>query len=220
MLRASQSALLRSTCFTATVLLVLTGGARAQTNGVPPAQAAPPAGAQVAAVPRTQPAAVTLTQPAPGIYTIANGIVTMTLDGPRVAVTSIVYNGVEMVSQHGSHNRIYWSMDGPPNYQVAADAVCTVKANTPEMADVGCKHTYSTGTHADAHAVDIDIHYVVRRNKPGVYAYAILSHPASYPATSIGEWRMVWPTNSNDGERRARSHLRGRQAPLGDAFGG
>ncbi|MDP9039504.1 MAG: polysaccharide lyase family protein [Acidobacteriota bacterium] len=146
------------------------------------------------------PAPVTLTQPTPDTYTLANGIVSLTLDGPRLAVTSIVYKGEDMVSHSGSHDHIYWSMDGPPNYQVAANAACTVKSNTPEMADVGCKHTYtSKGPHPDAHAVDIDIHYVVRRNKPGVYAYAILSHPAAYPAADIGEWRMVWPTGTKDG---------------------
>jgi rhamnogalacturonan endolyase len=124
-----------------------------------------------------------------------NGIVRVTLDGHGIAVTSIVYKGEEMVSQEGRHSRIYWSMDGPPNYQVAADAMCTVKSDAPDMADVGCKHTWNgQGPHPDPHPVDIEIHYVVRRNKPGVYAYAILTHPASYPKLDLGEWRMVWPT--------------------------
>ncbi|MCB1133731.1 MAG: hypothetical protein KDN05_21610, partial [Verrucomicrobiae bacterium] len=43
-----------------------------------------------------------------------------------------------------------------------------------------------------AQAVDIEIHYVLRRGDTGIYTYAILDHPAEYPATSIGEWRMVW----------------------------
>ena len=64
------------------------------------------------------------------------------------------------------------------------------------MVDLGCKHAYEP---SDPHAVDIDIHYVLRRGKPGLYVYAILSHPASYPATGIGEWRIVWPTNEKNG---------------------
>ncbi|GAC1650827.1 MAG: hypothetical protein NVS9B15_10650 [Acidobacteriaceae bacterium] len=156
----------------------------------------------LAAQPPSQPTAapVVLTETTPGTYTISNGIVSLTLNGPRVAVTSIVYKGEEMVSQHGDHDHIYWSMDGGTSYQAVGDAVCTVKTNTPEIADVGCRHVYNARSpKPDSHAVDVEIHYVVRKNKPGVYAYAILSHPSSYPATSIGEWRMVWPTNTKDG---------------------
>jgi rhamnogalacturonan endolyase len=68
------------------------------------------------------------------------------------------------------------------------------------MVDVSCKHIYASG---DAHPVDIDIHYVLRQGNTGLYVYAILSHPASYPDLTIGEWRMVYsiatdPANTNN----------------------
>lgn len=159
-----------------------------------------PATSLKATSPHTEhPAPVSLTQPSPGKYILDNGIVRLTLDGPRVAVTSIRYRGEEFVSQSGRHDHIYWSMDGPPNYQVAADATCTVRTSTPELADVGCLHTWRP--HRDPHPVDIEIHYVLRQRKPGIYAYAILRHPASYPALHLGEWRMVWPTADKYGQR-------------------
>jgi rhamnogalacturonan endolyase len=140
---------------------------------------------------------VTLTQPVPGMYKLANGIVSVTIDGPFATIPSIQYKGEEMISQYGRHNRIYWSMDGGTSYQIPNHCICAVKTNNAEMVDVGCKHSYEA---RDPHAVDIDIHYVLRRGASGVYAYAILTHPASYPSTSIGEWRMVWPTNAKDGD--------------------
>jgi rhamnogalacturonan endolyase len=164
-----------------------------------PAQQAP-----LVRIPPSKPVAagepVKLTQPSPETYVMANGILTVTVNGLEAGITSIVYKGEDMVSQGGRHNHIYWSMDGPPKYQVPTAATCTVKSDTEDMADIGCKHTYNAkGPHPDPHPVDIDIHYVLRRNKPGVYAYAILSHPAAYPKLEIGEWRMVWPTNAKDG---------------------
>src|SRR5260370_18838669 len=36
------------------------------------------------------------------------------------------------------------------------------------------------------------MHDGLRRGNTGLYVYAILDHPPSYPATSVGEWRMVW----------------------------
>jgi rhamnogalacturonan endolyase len=55
--------------------------------------------------------------------------------------------------------------------------------------DVSCKHYYKSG---DPHALDIDIHFVMRRGASGLYVYAVLTHPASYAATTFDEWRMVW----------------------------
>ena len=143
---------------------------------------------------------VTLSRPTPDAYVLANGILTMKMNGPEATITSIEYKGENMVSQNSSRARIYWSMDGGTDYQNPNHCVCTVKSNTAEMADVGCKHTYEAGgAHPDPHAIDIDIHYVLRRGKSGIYVYAILTHPAAYPATNIGEWRVVWPTNAKDG---------------------
>lgn len=56
------------------------------------------------------------------------------------------------------------------------------------MVDVGMRQKWSN----QPQAVDIEIHYVLRRGDTGLYAYAILDHPRDYPAAGFGEWRMVW----------------------------
>jgi rhamnogalacturonan endolyase len=69
--------------------------------------------------------------------------------------------------------------------------VFRVATQTPETVDVSCKHVYAKG---DPHPVDIDIHYVLRRGNTELYAYAVLEHQPTYPALTLGEWRMVSPS--------------------------
>jgi len=130
-------------------------------------------------------------------YDLANGNVTAVIHGPDATIISLRYHGTEFVNKVGNHEQIYWSMDGGTSYENPHGAVCTVKTNTTEMADIGCKDTYNS---SQPHAFDIEIHYVLRKGATGLYVYALLSHPASYPTTSVGEWRMVWQTPQNDGK--------------------
>jgi len=124
-------------------------------------------------------------------YDFDNGNIKATINGPTATVTEFRYHGTDFINSVGKHEAIYWSMDGGASYQNPAHATCTVKADTPDMADVGCKVKYDG---SQPHAFDIEIHYVLRRGNTGLYVYALLSHPASYPATSVGEWRIVWQT--------------------------
>ena len=54
---------------------------------------------------------VTLTQNGP-VVTLANGIVTATVNTASAGVTSLRYAGHEMVSNRGRHTRVYFSMSG------------------------------------------------------------------------------------------------------------
>jgi rhamnogalacturonan endolyase len=117
-----------------------------------------------------------------------NGIVTATINKAGGRIISYRYRGNEMAST------IYYSMDGGPDYSNPSGCQYTAKIATPDIADVSLKSVWNNNRHQ---AVDIDCHYVLRRGASGVYCYAILDHPASYPTTSFGEWRMVWKL-SND----------------------
>jgi len=119
-----------------------------------------------------------------------NGIIKATIKKASAQVGSLIYNGKEMIDPKG----LYWSMDGGTSYQNPSNCIYSVAVNTPAMVDVGCKHVYAS---SDAHAVDIEIHYVLRQGATGLYVYAILDHPASYPAFVDGEWRMVWSVSGD-----------------------
>ena len=117
---------------------------------------------------------------------LANGIVSATITKAEARVTSLTYNGNQMVDPKG----LYWSMDGGKTYQNPVHCAYRVVTQTPAMVDVSCKHVYAKG---DPHVVDIEIHYGLRQGNTGLYAYAVLEHPPTYPELKLGEWRMVCP---------------------------
>jgi rhamnogalacturonan endolyase len=119
--------------------------------------------------------------------TLANGVITATITKSTAKVTSLLYNGFQMVNT-ASNGYIYFSMDGGASYEQPSGCSYSLKTQTDDLVDVGFKRTFSN----QPHAVDIEIHFAMRSGDSGVYTYAILDHPASYPATSIGEWRVVW----------------------------
>lgn len=115
-----------------------------------------------------------------------NGLITATISKANARVTSLLFKGHQMMDPRG----LYWSMGGGKSYQNPVRCVFSVVTQTPEMVDVSCKHAFTKG---DPHATDIDIHYVLRRGNTGLYAYAVLEHQPTYPALTLGEWRMVSP---------------------------
>ena len=120
--------------------------------------------------------------------TLANGVVTAVIEKSTGKVTSYLFNGTQMLDTSGL---IYFSMDGGSSYEQPGNCIYSATVNMTDMVDISCKVTWASYTNR-VHAFDIDIHYVLRRGDSGLYAYAVLSHPASYPATGVGEWRMVW----------------------------
>ena len=131
-----------------------------------------------------------------GNATLGNGVITAVIATSSAQVTSYLFYGTQMLDTSG---RIYYSMDGGTSYENPGNCVYSVTTSNADMVDISCKVTWANNTNR-VHAFDIDCHYVLRRGDTGLYAYAILSHPASYPATSVGEWRIVWklPHTSTD----------------------
>jgi rhamnogalacturonan endolyase len=130
---------------------------------------------------------------------LSNGTVTVTIDPGAATIVSARYGGHEMVSRTGRHRTIYFSRDGGDDYETLPHCTGSAVTATDDTADYRCRHTYDAGA-GDKHAWDVDVHFVLRRGVPGVYVYAVTSHPANYPELSVGEWRMVWstPEDRND----------------------
>ncbi len=120
--------------------------------------------------------------------TLSNGVITAVIEKSSGKVSSYLLNGTQMVDPA---NPIYYSMDGGTSYEQPSNCVYSVTTQTTDMVDVSFKRTWNA-TSGYKHVFDIELHYVLRRGDTGIYAYAILDHPASYPATSVGEWRIVW----------------------------
>jgi rhamnogalacturonan endolyase len=113
---------------------------------------------------------------------LANGIISATIFKSSATIASLKFRGYEM-SQAG-----YYSMDGGNHYRIPRRCIYSVKTQSRDMIDIGMKSVWRN----EAQAFDIEVHYVLHRGASGLYSYAVLSHPANYPATGVGEWRMVW----------------------------
>lgn len=121
-----------------------------------------------------------------------NGIIKATISKTDATVTSLLYNGLELISGGYNGGSVYWSWN-MPNYQNPTNCIYTLTANPASnsynYAEVKL-HMSWDGTSTTA-AMDVDIYYSLPRNASGLYASATLSHPASYPALTGGEWRMA-----------------------------
>ena len=120
--------------------------------------------------------------------TLDNGVIQAVIDKATGKVTSYKLNGTQMVDPA---NPIYYSMDGGTSYEQPSGCVYSLVTSTTDHVEISCKRTWNA-TSGYKHVFDIDLHYVLRRGDTGLYAFAILDHPNTYPTTSVGEWRIVW----------------------------
>jgi rhamnogalacturonan endolyase len=121
-----------------------------------------------------------------GSVVLSNGIIAVTLNKAASTITSIKFGEHQMVSPR---RPVYYSMGGGKSYRQPTGAAYRVVKQTPDVVDVAFLQKWKPGNNQ---AVDIEVHYVLKRGESGVHTYGILSHPADYPATTVGEWRMVW----------------------------
>jgi rhamnogalacturonan endolyase len=135
--------------------------------------------------------------------TLSNGVLTATITKSSGTITSLLYRGRQMVS-----GNIYFSVDGGTSYENPAKGVFSVKTNTTDRVDLTFNCTLT-----NTHWFNVEIHYVLGRGDTGLYVYAILDHPASYPDTTVGEWRMVWKMSQDQTERIYVDNIRNWQKP-------
>ncbi|RKD12844.1 hypothetical protein BCY91_11410 [Pelobium manganitolerans] len=135
---------------------------------------------------------------------LTNGVVTAKIEETTSKLKSFVVNGTELLAQTnaGNANRVgayhdfTYGSDDAGGFEVIANTLFSIKEVNEDYIDISFKKTYSgTGI-----PLDVDIHYVLKKDDNALYTYNILSHPASYPQTDIGSWRQVFWI-ANDGSK-------------------
>lgn len=110
--------------------------------------------------------------------TLDNGIVAIRITKVSGTVTSVTWGGENVLSGGNNGGQLYWELQsGNGVYTLLDDP----KSNGGGRAQV---RIHTTGTN-----LDVDMEYALLRGNNGFYATGILSHPATYPALSGGEWR-------------------------------
>jgi rhamnogalacturonan endolyase len=110
-------------------------------------------------------------------WTLDNGIVKATVLKSSGKLTSIVYQGREVLNGHSE------SWEQLATGKVSQSVTIDPAANGGERAEVAVKGV--TGR------MDIELRYTLERGVSGFYTYAIYSHEATYPAAGEGESRFI-----------------------------
>lgn len=135
---------------------------------------------------------------------LANGVLAATVNKAAASVSSLRFKGQEMVT-----GGVYYSMDGGKDYRTPTGCQYRVKTQTADLVDIALTRKWKD----EPQAFDIEVHYVLTRGATGLYSYALLTHPASYPATGYGEWRAVWKLSNELLEKIYVDDLRHWQMP-------
>ena len=132
-------------------------------------------------------------------YTLANGILTAKVSKISGDLTSVKYNGLEMLdTDPNRESGGYWEQNTTRGVH---DNRITINpdANGGRRGEVSVKGIYN-GTPlgngpGGSTAMDIEIRYTLDRGSSGLYTYATFNHRTNYPATSIGESRFCLKLN-------------------------
>jgi len=137
-------------------------------------------------------APVTVTENARS-YTLDNGIVKVTISKSTSNISSLIYKGMETMSNGGvweqtpaaaaSVGGLTDSITIDPSKNGGARAEVSIKGVTGGQ--VGLSPS-APGAPSGGIRMDLEIRYTLGRGESGVYTYGIFSHPASYPASSVG----------------------------------
>jgi rhamnogalacturonan endolyase len=132
-------------------------------------------------------------------FTLANGIVSVQIAKRSGDLTSLKYNGLEMLGGAGKQAG-YWSHNAARGRQIDRITI-DPKTNGGERGEVSIKGIsggVQMGNGPGGSVIaDIEIRYALGRGDSGVYTYSIFTHPTNYPGTSIGEARFALKLNDS-----------------------
>ena len=126
-------------------------------------------------------------------YTLSNGIVSARVAKRSGDLTSLKYQGLELLAGGSGHPYAYWSHSAA-SANVKDTITIDPKTNGGARAEVSVKgicngQRMGNGPGGSVIA-DIEIRYCLARGESGIYTYTIMTHEPQYPATSLGEARF------------------------------
>ncbi|MGA2796320.1 MAG: polysaccharide lyase family 4 protein [Thermoguttaceae bacterium] len=130
-------------------------------------------------------------------YTLANGILTARVSKQSGDLTSLVYKGMELLTDKSGHAGAYWSHDTSGGVQTIAKISIDPQSSGQDRAEVsvkgisgGRKMGHGAGAGPDGNfPADIEIRHSLGRGESGIYTYCIFEHQSDYPAASMSEAR-------------------------------
>lgn len=131
-------------------------------------------------------------------FTLTNGILTAKVSKESGDLTSLVYKGMELLSDKSGHPWAYWSHDTTGGEQTVTKITIDPNTNGHNRAEVSVKgisggkkmgHGPGAGPEGNIPA-DIEIRYSLGRGESGIYTYCIFEHKPEYGAAAMCEARF------------------------------
>ncbi|KAL0379042.1 UNVERIFIED_CONTAM: hypothetical protein Sradi_3209700 [Sesamum radiatum] len=149
---------------------------------------------------------------------MSNGIVNVTLTVPGGLVTSVTYKGSEnlLQTQNKEDNRGYWNVvwtksGGHNIMDKLLGTSYKVIARNKDHTEISFTTTWAVGSAKVP--LNVDKRYVMLRDSPGFYSYAVFERLKGWPAFDIQEARIVFKLDENRFEYMAMSDERQRVMP-------
>jgi rhamnogalacturonan endolyase len=129
----------------------------------------------------------------PSVFTLSNGYLTAEINKTTGDMTSLKFNGLELMGFVSGHHAGYWEENPSRAARLSASVTIDPAKNGGERAEVSIKGLADgkplTGA-GRGMICDLEIRYTLGRSDHGIYTYAIFSHQPSYGQTEIGESRF------------------------------
>ncbi|KAL3356093.1 hypothetical protein AABB24_016985 [Solanum stoloniferum] len=151
--------------------------------------------------------------------TMSNGIVNVTLSIPYGLVTSISYGGVNnlLATQNVEKNRGYWDIFWNRTSKRARKKFLgnsfEVIMDTKNQAEISFKSTWNA-SQSDELPLNSDLRFVMLRDTPGFYTYAIVERLEGWPLVYIENLRVVFKLQQDMFHYMAISDERQRIMPM------
>src|SRR5262249_7254590 len=131
----------------------------------------------------------------PAAFTLSNGLVTARVSKRSGDLTSLQYQGLELLTDQSGHAGGYWSHDTTGGKETPTRGGIDPGIRGGGRGEVsakgiagGKKRGHGPGAAADGDSpADIEIRYALGRADSGVYTYCSFEHPPHYPAASMTE---------------------------------
>ena len=129
-------------------------------------------------------------------WVLDNGIVEATISKGTGRMSSLVFHGINTMGSGG-----YWEQTPLGAPELTLSVTIDPAKNGGARAEVAVKGVTSGTVMLTPRApgggtrCDLEVRYALGRGESGIYAYAIFSHPAAYPAMGVGESRYITKLN-------------------------
>ncbi|XP_060185435.1 probable rhamnogalacturonate lyase B isoform X1 [Lycium barbarum] len=152
--------------------------------------------------------------------TMSNGFANVTLSIPYGLVTNISYGGINnlLETRTGENNRGYWDVfwNGTASRRVRKKFLGTsfeVIMDSENQVEISFKSTWNV-SQSDGLPLNSDIRFVMLRDTPGFYTYAIVERLEGWPLVYIENLRVVFKLQQDMFHYMAVSDERQRVMPM------